>query len=107
MITLTDNAQKTVLEYIAGNENFEGKVLRIFVQGGGCSGFEYGFTFSDKKEGDEVTSLVGFDVAIDAASMPYLKGAVVDFVEGLQGKGFTVQNPNASGSCGCGQSFSV
>ena len=107
MISLTDNAQTAVLGYMEQNEDFQGKVLRIFVQGGGCSGFQYGFTFGDRQPGDEVVSLEGFEVAVDATSLPYVRGAIVDFVEGLQGTGFTVQNPNASGNCGCGQSFGV
>jgi len=107
MITLTENAQSAVRRYITENEAFQGKVLRIFVQGGGCSGFQYGFTFGDAQEGDERLSLEGFGVVVDATSRPYLENSVVDFVDGLQGTGFTVQNPNASGSCGCGQSFSV
>ena len=107
MISLTENAQNAVRGYINKDEGLKEKVLRIFVQGGGCSGFQYGFTFSDRQDGDEVVGLEGFEVAIDPMSMPYLKDSVVDFVDGLQGTGFTVQNPNASGNCGCGQSFSV
>jgi iron-sulfur cluster assembly accessory protein len=66
-----------------------------------CSGFQYGFTFSEKEQGDEVTKVGEFDVVIDPRSLPYLDGVHVDWVESLQGSGFTVKNPNASGSCGC------
>ncbi len=107
MLTLTDNAQKAVQGFLKQDESLREKVLRVFVEGGGCSGFQYGFTFSDRQDGDQFTSCDGFDVAVDATSLPYLQDSVVDWVEGLQGTGFTVQNPNASGSCGCGKSFSA
>jgi iron-sulfur cluster insertion protein len=107
MITLTEGAKKAVAGFLDADDSLKGKTLRIFVQGGGCSGFQYGFTFSDKQDGDKTVSCGGFEVAIDAMSMPYLEGCKVDWVDGLQGTGFTVENPNASGNCGCGQSFSV
>ena len=108
MLTLTDNATEAVQGFLAADpEQLSGKVLRIYVEGGGCSGFQYGFSFSDKKEDDSLQTCEGFEVAVDPMSLPYLEGVVVDFVDGLQGKGFTVENPNASGSCGCGKSFSV
>ena len=106
-VSLTDNAQKAVRGFISGDESLAGKALRFFVKGGGCSGFQYGFTFSDEQEGDERVQFEGFEVLIDPSSMPYVKGCVVDFVDGLQGQGFSVTNPNSSGSCGCGQSFST
>jgi iron-sulfur cluster assembly accessory protein len=107
MVTLTSGAEQAVQGFRGQDEQLKDKPLRIFVQGGGCSGFEYGFTFSDKQEGDETIQFDGFEVVIDAMSLPYLQGCRVDFVDGLQGKGFTVENPNASGNCGCGKSFSV
>ncbi len=107
MVNLSDGAQKAVKGFIQQDTALNGKALRIFVQGGGCSGFQYGFTFSDKEEGDEVTKCSDFEVVVDPMSLPYLNGALVDWVEGLQGSGFTVKNPNAKGSCGCGSSFSA
>ena len=85
-----------------------GKPLRIFVQGGGCSGFQYGFTFDEKKEGDAVIQTGGIEVVVDPQSATYLKDAKVDFVEDMRGAGFSVTNPNATGgSCGCGKSFNA
>jgi iron-sulfur cluster assembly accessory protein len=107
MINLTDGAQKAIKGFIEQDPALKGKALRVFVQGGGCSGFQYGFTFSDKEEGDEVTTFKEFDVVIDPMSLPYVSGCNVDWVDSLQGSGFTVKNPNAKGSCGCGSSFSV
>ena len=107
MITMTESAQRAVRSFIDQDQSLAGKVLRVFVQGGGCSGFEYGFTFGDRQENDEILSCEGFDVAIDPMSLPYLNGSLVDFRDGLQGSGFVVQNPNANGSCGCGKSFSA
>ena len=84
------------------------KPLRIFVQGGGCSGFQYGFTFDEKKEGDTVIATGGIEVVVDPQSATYLKDAKVDFVEDMRGAGFSVTNPNATGGgCGCGKSFNA
>ena len=107
MVSLSENAQKAVKGFLAQDSTLNGKALRIFVQGGGCSGFQYGFTFSQKEEGDEITKCEAFDVVIDPMSLPYLNGCIVDWVESLQGSGFTIKNPNAKGNCGCGHSFSV
>jgi iron-sulfur cluster assembly accessory protein len=107
MVTLSESAQKAVQGFISQDTTLKGKSLRIFVQGGGCSGFQYGFTFSDREEGDEVTNCDKFDVVVDPMSLPYLNGCQVDWVDSLQGSGFTVKNPNAKGSCGCGHSFNV
>ncbi len=82
--------------------------LRIYVQGGGCSGFQYGFTFDDKiTEGDVKVVTDGVGLLIDPMSMQYLMGAEVDYVEGLQGASFVIRNPNAQTTCGCGSSFST
>ena len=82
--------------------------LRVFVTGGGCSGFQYGFTFDELvAEDDTIVEKDGITVLIDAMSYPYLLGAQIDYEEGLQGSKFTVQNPNASTTCGCGASFSI
>ncbi len=83
-------------------------MLRIYVQGGGCSGFQYGFTFDENiNEGDEVVETDGVKLLIDPMSIQYLMGAEVDYTEGLQGAQFVIRNPNATTTCGCGSSFSV
>jgi iron-sulfur cluster insertion protein len=107
MVNLSESAQKAVKGFIDSDASLKGKALRIFVQGGGCSGFQYGFTFSAKEEGDEVTKIGNLDVVVDPMSLPYINGCQIDWVESLQGSGFTVKNPNAKGSCGCGSSFNV
>ena len=107
LMHLTEKAIQKVQAFATGNKEAEGKALRIYVQGGGCSGFQYGFTFDDKREDDTIVQTGPVEVFLDPISLPYLKGATVDFVEDFRGSGFVVQNPNASGSCGCGHSFSV
>jgi iron-sulfur cluster insertion protein len=88
-----------------GNPNL---MLRIYIQGGGCSGFQYGFTFDESvKEGDEEIVTDGVKLLVDPMSMQYLVGAEIDYSEGLQGSQFVIRNPNATTSCGCGSSFSV
>ena len=105
LLSMTDAAVAKV-KYFAGTmPDSQGKPLRIFVQGGGCSGFQYGFTFDDKKEGDTVIETGGIEVVVDPQSAQYLKDAKVDYVEDFRGAGFSVTNPNASGGCGCGKSF--
>lgn len=106
-VRLTESAVRKVKAFAASSKEVEGKPLRVYVQGGGCSGFEYGFTFDEKREDDEVLSVDGIEVVLDPVSLPYLKGCTVDYVEDFRGSGFSVQNPNATGSCGCGHSFSV
>jgi iron-sulfur cluster insertion protein len=88
-----------------GNPNL---MLRIYIQGGGCSGFQYGFTFDESiNEGDEQIETDGVRLLVDPMSMQYLMGAEIDYTEGLQGAQFVIRNPNASTTCGCGSSFSV
>ena len=108
LLSLTEAAIAKV-KYFAGTmPDSAGKPLRIFVQGGGCSGFQYGFTFDEKKEGDAVIQAGGIEVVVDPQSATYLKDAKVDFVEDMRGAGFSVTNPNATGgSCGCGKSFNA
>ena len=107
LLSLTEAAIAKV-KYFAGTmPDSTGKPLRIFVQGGGCSGFQYGFTFDEKKEGDAVIQTGGIEVVVDPQSATYLKDAKVDFVEDMRGAGFSVTNPNASGGCGCGKSFNA
>jgi iron-sulfur cluster assembly protein len=87
-------------------EDPEALALRVAVQGGGCSGLQYALGFDGEPQpGDEVADLHGVKVVVDRFSLPYLSGAEVDFVDGLMGQGFTVNNPNAVASCGCGSSF--
>lgn len=98
---------KQKIEEIVKKEPQEGKSLRFGVVGGGCSGLSYKMEFSEKKESDNVISLGFIDVIIDPKSSIYLKGTTIDFQDGLQGKGFIFVNPNASNTCGCGESFSM
>ena len=89
-------------------EGNDGLMLRIYVQGGGCSGFQYGFTFDENEtEGDTRVVKDGVTLIIDPMRMQYLMGAEVDYTEGLQGSQFVIRNPNASTTCGCGSSFSA
>jgi iron-sulfur cluster assembly accessory protein len=105
MITLTPKATAKIREIIAA-EQATGKGLRVYVEGGGCSGFMYGFELDEPREGDNIIPLDGFDVYVDPFSAGHLKDSTVDYDGGLNGTGFRVHNPNAKGSCGCGQSFS-
>lgn len=106
-MNLTERAVEKVKAFAATNKEAVGKHLRVYVQGGGCSGFQYGFTFDEQRDDDQVSEISGVKVVLDPVSFPYLKNATVDWVEDFRGSGFVVQNPNASGSCGCGHSFSV
>ena len=103
----TDNAAGMVKELIEDEGNPELK-LRVFVTGGGCSGFQYGFTF-DEVANDDDTALQknGVTLLVDPMSYQYLVGAEIDYTEGLEGSQFVIKNPNASTTCGCGSSFSV
>lgn len=104
IITVTSTAGQRVRELIQqGNDPVLG--LRIFVAGGGCSGLQYGMTLDEKQEGDTVLSQQGFKVFIDEMSLGYIIGSEVDYVDSLMDAGFTVNNPNAVSSCGCGHSF--
>ncbi len=105
-LTLTDRAVDKVKDFAAKMPDAAGKALRVFIQGGGCSGFQYGFTFDDKRPTDHVLSVKDIEVVVDPASAPKLQGATVDFVEDFRGAGFSVDNPNATHGCGCGKSFS-
>ena len=106
LLTLTDRAVDKVKDFAAKMPDAAGKALRVFIQGGGCSGFQYGFTFDDRRATDHVLSVKDIEVIVDPASAPKLHGATVDFVEDFRGAGFSVENPNASHGCGCGKSFS-
>lgn len=107
MITITETAKAKILDLFAEEGNPDLK-LRTFVQGGGCSGFSYGFTFDEiMNEDDFEVPLGDCKVLIDAMSMQYLQGASIDYKEDLQGSEFKITNPNAQSTCGCGSSFSV
>jgi iron-sulfur cluster insertion protein len=106
MLTLTDTASLKVKELIQA-EGDESLALRVAVRPGGCSGYSYEMYFDkDFTSDDNVVEEGGVRVVVDAASAPLLKGASLDYKDGLQGAGFAINNPNASRSCGCGQSFS-
>jgi iron-sulfur cluster assembly protein len=108
IVSLTPAAAAKVLELMAEEPAGEASVLRIAIQGGGCSGFQYGLGFDlGTQEGDHELRQHGVTVVVDPFSAPYLKGSTIDFVNGLQESGFKVDNPNASASCGCGHSFQV
>lgn len=106
-VTVTESAIAKVRSLIEEEDNPDLK-LRVYVTGGGCSGFQYGFTFDEAvADDDSVVERDGVKVVVDAMSYPYLVGAVVNYEEGLQGSKFVIQNPNASSTCGCGSSFTV
>jgi len=106
-IQFTDAAANKVLTLVTDEENPDLK-LRVYVTGGGCSGFQYGFTFDEKvNEGDFTVDKNGVTMVVDPMSLQYLMGGIVDYTDGLQGSRFIVQNPNATTTCGCGSSFSV
>ncbi len=106
-IIFTDSAAKKVGELISeeGNDNLK---LRVYISGGGCSGFQYGFTFDEEVNEDDTTiENGGVTVLVDAMSIQYLTGAEIDYKEDVSGAQFVIRNPNASTTCGCGSSFAV
>jgi len=106
MITLTENATAKIQEIFA-EENNPALKLRVFVQGGGCSGMQYGFTFDEEvNEDDFDLDFDGVKVLVDSMSSQYLQGATIDFKDDLMGASFSINNPNAQTTCGCGSSFS-
>jgi iron-sulfur cluster assembly protein len=107
MITLTERGAQKVRDFMAQQGQVEMAGLRVGVRGGGCSGFQYQLAFDDRRERDEVFESHGITLLVDRTSLPYLQGAEVDFLEGLQGAGFQVNNPNVVAACGCGSSFRV
>jgi iron-sulfur cluster insertion protein len=107
MITITENVDRKIAEILQEESN-PNTSLRVFVQGGGCSGMQYGFALeTEQNEDDFVIEQQGVKYIVDAMSMQYLSGATVDYKEDLEGANFVIQNPNAQTSCGCGSSFSV
>ncbi len=106
MITITENVDTKVSQIL--QDESEATSLRVFVQGGGCSGMQYGFVLeTEQNEDDFVIEQQGVKYLVDAMSMQYLQGAVIDYKEDFEGSNFVISNPNAQTSCGCGSSFSV
>jgi iron-sulfur cluster assembly accessory protein len=106
-ITLTDKAAEKIKEFTAGRDDAGEQALRVAVRGGGCSGFEYALALDSPKEDDHVFEHQGVSVVVDKMSMQFVFGSEVDYVESLQGAGFSVNNPNVVAACGCGSSFYV
>ena len=108
LLSLTPTAAAKIKELMAEEPDSESLVLRVAIQGGGCSGFQYGLGFdTGPAEGDHELSLEGVQVVVDPFSVPYLQGATIDFLNSINEAGFKIENPNASSSCGCGHSFQV
>ena len=108
LLSLTESAAAKVKQLMAEEPEGEAAVLRVAIQGGGCSGFQYGLGFDrGSQEGDLELELHGVPVVVDPFSAPYLKGAEIDYVDSIQAAGFAISNPNATSSCGCGHSFQV
>jgi iron-sulfur cluster insertion protein len=108
MVEITASAKSKIIDLLI-EENNPKLALRTFVQGGGCSGFQYGFTFDEDKNEDDFEFPLNeqYNVLIDAMSMQYLQGAEIDYKEEIMGSQFVINNPNAQTSCGCGSSFSI
>ena len=107
-LTLSESAARRIANLMQQEQSGPGVMLRVSVSGGGCSGFQYGFTFDDaKSEEDKVFERDGIRVVVDETSLDLLAGSEIDFVEDLVGSSFQIKNPNAKTSCGCGNSFSV
>lgn len=107
MITISESARLKITELLL-EENNPNLKLRTFVQGGGCSGFQYGFTFDEEKAEDDWELPIGnFQILVDSMSMTYLENAEIDYKDDISGSQFTIRNPNATTTCGCGSSFSV
>jgi iron-sulfur cluster assembly accessory protein len=108
MINVSETAAAKISELLT-EENKAGSGLRVFVQGGGCSGFQYGLMIEENGQGvgDQVYESHGVKLFVDPISIQYLKNAEVDFVDTVSGGGFTIKNPNAKSTCGCGQSFTA
>jgi iron-sulfur cluster assembly protein len=108
MITLTDKGAEKVQEFLASQgDQVATAGLRVGVRGGGCSGFQYALAFDQQRDDDTVFEDKGIRLLVDRQSLPYVSGSTIDFVDGLQGAGFKVDNPNVIAACGCGSSFRV
>lgn len=107
MITISPAASEKITDLLA-EENNPNLSLRVFVQGGGCSGFSYGFTFDENQQEDDIEVAVGqWKILVDSMSLQYLQGAEIDYKDELMSSEFTIKNPNAVTTCGCGSSFGV
>ena len=107
MIEITENAKNKIIK-ILKKEDAANCYLRAYVEGGGCSGFNYGFAIEEVKESDDWEfDMDGFKILVDAVSMQYLEGATIDFKKSLMSESFVISNPNAKSTCGCGSSFAV
>ncbi len=106
-VTLSDTAATKIQELLGSGGDAEGQALRVAVRGGGCSGFQYALALDQPKDDDHVIDHAGVSVVVDKVSMQFVFGSEVDYVDGLQGAGFTVNNPNVVAACGCGSSFQV
>ena len=108
MITLTEKAAEKVHEFMSAQQGAaETAGLRVGVRGGGCSGFQYLLAFDEQRDGDTIFEDQGIRLLVDDPSIAYVRGSIVDYVDGLQGAGFKVENPNVIAACGCGSSFRV
>jgi len=106
-VTLTDRAADKIRDLLSGKDDAADQALRVAVRGGGCSGFQYALAFDARKDDDHVFEQNGVSVVVDKVSMQFVFGSEVDYVDGLQGAGFAVNNPNVVAACGCGSSFQV
>jgi iron-sulfur cluster assembly accessory protein len=104
-VKLTEAAAGHIREMLASQPENAGKILRVYVEGGGCSGMQYGMVFDEKRDNDELAESFGVPVLVDSISASHLRGALIDYSDALTGGGFKITNPNAKGSCGCGKSF--
>jgi iron-sulfur cluster assembly protein len=108
MITITDKGAEKVREFLASQQADVALAgLRVGVRGGGCSGFQYQLAFDEQRDNDVVFESHGLKLLVDSESLPFVRGSVIDYQEGLQGAGFKVENPNVVAACGCGSSFRV
>jgi iron-sulfur cluster assembly accessory protein len=104
-VSLTEAAAAHIRSMQAEQPENAGKILRVYVEGGGCSGMQYGMVFDEKRENDVKAEFFGVPVLVDSVSAGYLEGSVIDYSDALTGGGFKITNPKAKGSCGCGKSF--
>jgi len=105
VVGLTANAVEQIKALHASQPENAGKPLRVYVEGGGCSGLQYGMVFDEKRDGDACAEFSGVAVVVDEFSANYLRGSIVDFSDSLNSGGFKIRNPNARQNCGCGKSF--
>jgi iron-sulfur cluster assembly protein len=107
-VHFTEKGADKVREFLDAQEaDVSTAGLRVGVRGGGCSGFQYALAFDEQRDGDQIFEDKGIRLLVDKPSLPYVQGSVIDFVDGLQGAGFKVDNPNVIAACGCGSSFRV